>query len=497
MAADEPQAGGPSGLINDDVSVASLAPGAGSDEDDSDEDDTPLAARVPDTHNDREDEDALGETDDEEYEDEESEESDTEDEEDEDDKPPDEESPEADDESPEADDETPTSRQHGGGGKRDPVDPSKILGYRRPIVATPRATPTTHRSAARRDPKVDPESIPAIESPSGDGSPMPGSSPPFSPLRHIQPHYSETPGGSPVLTLRLENTAVDDPEHDTYSVPLADLRLKRRDQLASLPAITRYLLAVAEHGKDVSSSDYDIKPKPKTSNSKRGLGTHEEGEASSHHEPATDNKAGADEGDVFLVPPHSQTTAASPGRAGRPSLDTQANVDAGIQLLGTIRRALADVTDVSESYIQTRWDKQVGLKPKGGDRSLWRTFLKYYHADALGLISKTNCTLAADEPTNNNTVAGRCYDAFKNLYPEKWKEILETFEDLAALEGNQKTVHNRNTDWNLHRRRLLDVIEKGQEQGFETYAVSCGSNVHQDKGLGVSEESTGAAGVSG
>ncbi|KAF9492222.1 hypothetical protein BDN71DRAFT_1227862 [Pleurotus eryngii] len=351
------------------------------------------------------------------------------------------------------------------------MDPSKILGYRRPIVATPRATPTIHRSAARRDPNADPASIPAIESPSGDESPTPASSPPFSPLRHIQPHHSESSGGSPILTLRLQNTAVDDPEHDTYSVPLVDVRLKRRDQMASLPGITRYLIAIAE-GREVSAADYSIKQKPEASSSKHGLGTREEGEAPGPHpEPITENKAGANEDDVFLVPPYMQTTAGSPGRAGRPSLDTQESVDAGIQLLGTIRRALADVTGVSEAYIQSRWDKQVGLKPKGGDRSLW-----------------------PDEPTNNNTVAGRCYDAFKNLYPEKWKEILETFEDLAALEGIQKTVHNRTTDWNMHRRRLLDVIERGQAQGFETCAVSAGSNVHQDKGLGISEESTGAAG---
>ncbi|KAF9499933.1 hypothetical protein BDN71DRAFT_1502413 [Pleurotus eryngii] len=37
-------------------------------------------------------------------------------------------------------------------------------------------------------------------------------------------------------------------------------------------------------------------------------------------------------------------------------------------------------------------------------------------------------------------------------------------------------------------------MEKGHEQGFKTYAVLCGSNIHQNKGLGISEELAGAAG---
>ena len=95
----------------------------------------------------------------------------------------------------------------------------------------------------------------------------------------------------------------------------------------------------------------------------------------------------------------------------------------------------------------------------------------------------------------SNAVAGRCYEKFKRLFPDTYKDILDHLTGLVELERQGQTVHQRSNEWDKFRSKVLALMDEGHEKGFEMSVVACGSNVHQDKGLAFIEESEFAEGV--
>ncbi len=389
--------------------------------------------------------------------------------------------------------EPPAPSQHAGGGPRDQPNPDDILSYRRAITLTPRATRSTYISAAQRDTSI---KIPPIQYEEEDGSPPPSPSPahgrrdssfpspspaqrrqPLSlePLDHGELHYSDGPDG-PVISLHIENTAEDDPEHDIYQIPIADIHEKPG---SGLPSVARYLID-RSGGQNVVPADYGITTPARGSRTYRTADEIDE-------DNEGDNQVADDHYDI-----HQLSSTPLPGRPLAVALD---RVDCGIKLLDSIRRHLAALAGVSEAFIQARWDKKKGNTGRGAGQGRWRTFLRYYHGRPDALLEQTGVEVMEGEEKWSNAVAGRCYEKFKQLFPDTYKDILDHLTGLVELERQGQTVHQRSNEWDKFRSKVLALMDEGHEKGFEMSVVACGSNVHQDKGLAFIEESEFAEGV--
>ncbi|KAJ8692507.1 hypothetical protein PTI98_009812 [Pleurotus ostreatus] len=380
----------------------------------------------------------------------------------------------------ETDDEDPPAMTQQGGGQRDPMDPRDIItdGRKRAIKLTPRATRTTYVSAAERGPGVE---IPPMEdedesdrppqspSPTRAGRPLPS----LEPLEHGELHYSDGSDG-PVLSLRIENMAKDDPEHDVYKIPMTDIREKPS---AGLPSVAQYLIHRSQ-GQNVKPADYGITTPVRGSTYRTADEIDDDGDGA--------NAAEFDHYDIHQLP-----STPLPGRPLAVALDV---VDCGLKLLSSVRSSLANLAGVSESFIQARWDKQKGKTGKGVGQGRWRTFLRYYHGRPDAIMEQTGVTLAEGEEKWSNAVAARCYEKFKELFPETHQDILDHLTGLVELERQGQTVHQRNNEWDKFHSKALMLMDEGHEKGFETYMLACGSNIHQDKGLAFIEESECAEG---
>ncbi|KAF4598696.1 hypothetical protein EYR38_007104 [Pleurotus pulmonarius] len=366
-----------------------------------------------------------------------------------------------------------------GGGKRDTLDPNDILedGVKRAIKLTPRATRTTQASAAQRDPigripalQLDQDGQEIMSPPPSPSPQRPRlSSPSLEPLEHGEVHWSDGSNG-PVISLHINNTAEDDPEHGVYKLPIADIREKPE---SGLLAVSRYLLDHVAGSKN-DPADYGI-ILPKGSTSHR---TADEIDDEREAQPE-------EEYDVNQL---------SPRRPGRLLTQTLDMVDCGIGLLQPIRRSLAELAGVSENFIQARWDKKTGGTGKGLGQARWRTWVRYYHTKPSIIMDRTEVTLQEGEEKWHNSVASRCYERFKQLFPDTHADIIDNLTALAELERQPQTVHQRGREWDEYCRDLSDVMQRGHEMGFEACLVACGSNIHQDKGLGFVHETQFAEG---
>ncbi|KAG1719294.1 hypothetical protein EDD22DRAFT_963314, partial [Suillus occidentalis] len=89
----------------------------------------------------------------------------------------------------------------------------------------------------------------------------------------------------------------------------------------------------------------------------------------------------------------------------------------------------------------------------------------------------------------------KCYDAFKEAFPDTWQNILELHEEAALFLGVPQTVAARAQEFHKFGKRLSAMMDAGAARyGYEAALVACGKVINQDGSLGMAHTTPGAAG---
>ncbi|KAG2750876.1 hypothetical protein P692DRAFT_20728477, partial [Suillus brevipes Sb2] len=93
------------------------------------------------------------------------------------------------------------------------------------------------------------------------------------------------------------------------------------------------------------------------------------------------------------------------------------------------------------------------------------------------------------------TLRRKCYEKFKDTFPDTYQDILSKHEEVALLSSSPQTIAQRGQAFQKHYRSVTSILESGSARfGFEAAVVLCGKVVNEDGSLGHSYNTPGAGG---
>ncbi|KAF9488816.1 hypothetical protein BDN71DRAFT_1533580 [Pleurotus eryngii] len=308
--------------------------------------------------------------------------------------------------------DVPVAPQHSGSGPRDVPGLSFILcsSAKHPIKLTPQATNVMKVYAAICAIPLSPidymqAGLSTVQLPDlGQGQVIWKPDPPTKPY---------DPSNSPhMLSLHFQNDAKDD--LDTIAVPLTDLY---KNPFAPHAGVHNYLLSVASR-ENKKPKDFGLQPQKHSQ-----VPSITSIEAVSYQNRGSRPKNVTAEGDDSAEDGENcnkdnlrkQPSKVQNPEPGQLPCSAQEVLDAGIDMLGSVR---------------------------GDGQDIWWLFTSYFHEHVDKMIKLANPSISDSVERASNTVASLCYPAFKAKYPDgKYREILIAYEDIRKLTGHSKMMH--------------------------------------------------------
>ncbi|KAG2053169.1 hypothetical protein BDR06DRAFT_1008817 [Suillus hirtellus] len=100
----------------------------------------------------------------------------------------------------------------------------------------------------------------------------------------------------------------------------------------------------------------------------------------------------------------------------------------------------------------------------------------------------------ADRGSLSMLIWTKCYDLFKEAFPDTYKDILSIHDEVKMLSASPQTVSQHTQEFQKYYRRMFSIADSAAAKfGFETTMVICGNIVNQDTSLGQVHTTPGAA----
>ncbi|KAG2737950.1 hypothetical protein P692DRAFT_20759986 [Suillus brevipes Sb2] len=89
----------------------------------------------------------------------------------------------------------------------------------------------------------------------------------------------------------------------------------------------------------------------------------------------------------------------------------------------------------------------------------------------------------------------RCYEKFKDTFPDAYQDILDMFDEAAVLGAATQTVSQHGQSFQRLCKKVTGILDSSAARfGFEAAVVLCGKIVNQDASLGHVHTTPGAGG---
>ncbi|KAG2124874.1 hypothetical protein DEU56DRAFT_916815 [Suillus clintonianus] len=97
--------------------------------------------------------------------------------------------------------------------------------------------------------------------------------------------------------------------------------------------------------------------------------------------------------------------------------------------------------------------------------------------------------------TPSTRLRTRCYEKFKDTFPDAYQDILDMFDEAAVLGAATQTVSQRGQSFQRLCKKVTGILDSSAARfGFEAAVVLCGKIVNQDASLGHVHTTPGAGG---
>ncbi|KAG2341919.1 hypothetical protein BDR05DRAFT_414096 [Suillus weaverae] len=178
---------------------------------------------------------------------------------------------------------------------------------------------------------------------------------------------------------------------------------------------------------------------------------------------------------------------------GRKSADTSATLEAGF-------------VDIEQSFLELSGSTSIPvqqvinwfLKSRGRttvNTNFWNIYARSYFKDHTEQeLARVGLQVPADGGSPGMSIRTKCYDLFKEAFPDKYKDILSVHDEVKMLSASPQTVSQRGQEFQKYYRRMFSIADGAAAKfGFETAMVICGKIVNQDASLGQVHTTPGAA----
>ncbi|KAG1901764.1 uncharacterized protein F5891DRAFT_1187230 [Suillus fuscotomentosus] len=182
---------------------------------------------------------------------------------------------------------------------------------------------------------------------------------------------------------------------------------------------------------------------------------------------------------------------------GRHSAETNSTLDEGFAVLDTIVINTAKNTNMPSYQVINLWMKSRGQAINS--TNYWNLYAGYFKDRMRQELAR----LSEDAPPQDGSMtpsAGvrcRCYELFKNTYPDSYQDILDTYKELNMLSDAPQTIAQCTQTFQKLYRRVGSILDGAvARQGFEATLVMCGNIVNEDSSLSHIHMMPSAGGIS-
>ncbi|KAG1724159.1 uncharacterized protein EDB91DRAFT_1255376 [Suillus paluster] len=166
---------------------------------------------------------------------------------------------------------------------------------------------------------------------------------------------------------------------------------------------------------------------------------------------------------------------------GRRSADMNAALDTGFVDIERYFLELSVSTTLPMNQLINLYLKSRGCSVSGTNYwNLYANYFKDHIQEELGRIGKE---VPEGSGTPSATLRMRCYEKFKDTFPDAYQDILSKHEEVSLLGASPQTIAQRG-----------QLQSCSARFGFEAAVVLCGKVVNEDGSLGHSYSTPGAAG---
>jgi len=174
--------------------------------------------------------------------------------------------------------------------------------------------------------------------------------------------------------------------------------------------------------------------------------------------------------------------------SGRISTAMWETLCTGFQKLDELIDELSHETGHNPENIITLWKRSHAWECS---RSIWNKYQCYF-LDNRPLERRrindatANCKYRfcyATATTHGHSLGKMCWEGFKRLEP-KWREILDTHDEMLTVSGAQLTINSRTRKFDALVRKFRSLAKNASARdGFESFLVLVGNSIHEDMGL--------------
>ncbi|KAG2096303.1 uncharacterized protein F5147DRAFT_778352 [Suillus discolor] len=127
--------------------------------------------------------------------------------------------------------------------------------------------------------------------------------------------------------------------------------------------------------------------------------------------------------------------------------------------------------------------------------NFWNIYARSYFKDHTEQeLAWVGHKVPADGGSPGMSIQTKCYDLFKEAFPDTYKDILSVHDEVKMLSASPQTVSQRAQEFQKYYRRMFSIADSAAAKfGFETAMVICGKIVNQDASLGQVHTTPGAA----
>ncbi|KAG0699037.1 hypothetical protein DFH29DRAFT_1002340 [Suillus ampliporus] len=175
------------------------------------------------------------------------------------------------------------------------------------------------------------------------------------------------------------------------------------------------------------------------------------------------------------------------------SADMNAALDTGFADIERYFLELSASTTLPMNQLINLYLKSRGRSVSG--TNYWNLYVNYFKDHIQEELSRIGKEVPEGSGTPSATLRTRCYEKFKDTFPDAYQDILSKHEEVSLLGSSAQTIAQRGQVFQKYYRSVISILQSCSARfGFEAAIVLCGKVVNEDGSLGHSYSTPGAAG---